>query len=89
MSVFSSLISDLKDRVTQIEQALTQSIANHNALLGQHAEAKNMLDMATKAAEDILPENPVTKVLETADKVVDEIYSLMPGDVSLDQSPIE
>lgn len=87
MSVFSTLLEDLKSRATQIEQAIAQSIANHNVLLGQGAEIKNMLDMATKAAEVVLPGNPVTEVLTTADKVVDEIASLVPAASSTEETP--
>lgn len=87
MSVFSTLLNDLKSRATQIEQAIAQSIANHNVLLGQGAELKNMLDMATKAAEVVLPGNPVTEVLATADEVVDEIASLVPAASSTEETP--
>ena len=71
MSDINTLIENLKTRATQIEQAIAQSLANHNALLGQANEAKHMLDMATKLADTVAPMSPVTEVINVIDGVID------------------
>ncbi len=71
MSEINTLIDNLKSRSAQIEQAIAQSLANHNALLGQSSEVKNMLDMATKLADTLVPSSTTTAVLDVVDAIID------------------
>ncbi len=71
MSEINVLIENLKSRAGQIEQAVSQSLANHNALLGQASEVKYLLDMATKLADEIAPGSPITAAINVVDEIVD------------------
>lgn len=44
-----------EERVTELENAIAQSLANHNALLGRLAEAQHLLSVATTVVEDVAP----------------------------------
>jgi hypothetical protein len=68
------MLEQIKARITEIETAITQLVANHATLTGHLAEAKHFLDMATKVADEVAPGNPVTDVLDVVDHVVDEVF---------------
>lgn len=78
MSDLSYLIENIKNRAAQIDQAIAQSLANHNALLGQAAEIKNMLDMATGLLDKVAPESTITECVDMADKIVDAVVEVAP-----------
>ncbi len=71
MSELSTLIAELKAKASEAEQAIAQSLANHNFLAGHSAAIKSLLDMATSIASTIAPANPVVNVLEVVDGIVD------------------
>lgn len=66
------MIEQIKERIAELEKGIQNLVTNHTMWTAQLAEAKHMLDMATKAAEVIAPTSCVTEVLEGVDKVVDE-----------------
>lgn len=45
------MLEKLKERIKMIEDAIQQSIQNHNGLLGRHAELKEMAKMAEECCE--------------------------------------
>jgi len=67
------MIEQLKIRIKEIENAIEQSLVNHNGLLVRLDESKYFLEMATKSADVIAPASPVANVLDVADHVVDEV----------------
>lgn len=81
----SNFIADLKARVQQLEAAVAQSLANHNALLGSLSEIRYVLSMATDVA-DVLDPNLGT-ALKTAQTVVNEVDSVLtPAPAVVDSS---
>ena len=88
MSQLSIMIENLKNKVQQVEQAIVQSIANHNALLGQGQALKHMLDVAVGLAEDVVPSNPVVEGLEVVDKIVDEVSDNVTNIVPTDEPTV-
>ena len=74
MSELATLIENLKSRSAQIEQAIAQSLANHNALLGQSSEVKFLLDMATKVVDVAMPTSPITAGINVIDEIVDSMH---------------
>lgn len=63
----------IESRIVQLEGAVGQSLANHNALLGQVAEAKSFLDAVRKMADELAPDNLITSGVDVVDNVVDAI----------------
>ena len=45
----------IEDRVVELKNAIEQSLANHNALLGRLAEAQHLLSVAATVVEDVAP----------------------------------
>ena len=66
-------MASIEARVQEIENAIAQSLANHNALLGALSEAKNMLHMMAEVANVVAPESPVTAVIDTVEHVIDAV----------------
>ena len=70
-------LETLKVLITETEQKISQSMANHNALIGYMQGLKDMLHMATSVANvasDVMPAaEPVAEVLEKVDGVIDAI----------------
>jgi hypothetical protein len=50
-----------------VEEALVQSAANHNALLGSHQELKNIIEMLQKG------EPVVDAIVEAAEVIADAV----------------
>jgi len=71
MSELSTLIAELKVKASEAEQAIAQSLANHNFLAGHSAAIKSLLDMATSIAATVAPGNLVTEGLQVVDGIVD------------------
>lgn len=71
------MIEQIKERIAELEKGIQNLVTNHTMWTAQLAEAKHMLDMATKAAEVILPESCVTHAFEAVDKVVDETAAVV------------
>lgn len=65
---FTSFIETCEARVKEIEAA---AVSNAAAMQAHLAEAKHMLDLATKAAAAFAPTSEVTLGLEAVDKAVD------------------
>lgn len=80
MSQISKTIEMVESRIVQLEGAVGQSLANHNALLGQVVEAKSFLDSLRKMADELAPDNVVTAGIDVVDNVVDAIA---PQDVNI------
>lgn len=80
-------IASIEERVKEIETALQQAVAHHSALTVALSEAKYYLDLATKTANVIAPESPVTGVLDLADKVADEVIPDAPAAPDAAEAP--
>jgi hypothetical protein len=68
-------IDDLKQHMEQIEQAIQQSLANHNGLLGRLETCKYLLDLATKISNEVAPGSSVTEALDAVDAVASTVES--------------
>lgn len=66
------MIEQIKERISELEKGIQNLVTNHTMWTAQLAEAKHMLDLATKAAEIVAPTSCVSEALEAVDKVVDE-----------------
>ncbi len=64
------MIELLQMRIKEIETALEQSAVNHGSLMVRLDEAKQVLEMVTKAADAIAPQNNVTKALDSVNEIV-------------------
>ncbi len=73
MSELSTLIATLESKATEAEQALAQSLANHNFLAGHSSAIKSLLDMATRLASTVAPDNMLVEGLKIVDNVVDNV----------------
>lgn len=67
------MIELLKMRIKEIETAIEQSAMNHGALMVRLDEAKQVLEMATKAADEIAPESNVTHALDAVNEIVNPV----------------
>ncbi len=66
-------VASIETRVQEIENAIAQSLANHNALLGALSEAKNMLHMITEVVDAVVPNSPEAAILNTIEHVIDAV----------------
>jgi hypothetical protein len=66
-------MSAVETRVKEIESAISQSLANHNALLGALSEAKNMLHMMSELADAVAPDSVVADVIDAVEQIVDAV----------------
>lgn len=70
-------IETLKVLILETEQKISQSLANHNALIGYMQGLKDMLHMATTVAdvaETVAPEvAPVASVLHEVDGIIEHV----------------
>lgn len=66
-------MATIEARVKEIESAIAQSLANHNALLGALSEAKNVLHIITEVADVVVPGSAEVAVLSNVENVIDAI----------------
>ncbi len=64
-------MSAIESRVQEIENAIAQSLANHNALLGALSEAKNMLHMMSEVVDLVAPDSSVAAVIDAVEAVIE------------------
>ena len=69
----SLTIETVEARIKEIEQAIAQSLANHNALLGGLSATQDILHMMKAGLDVVMPGTPVDTVVDTMSKVVDAI----------------
>lgn len=48
------MLEQLKERLKVIDEAIQQSIANHNGLLGRRAEAEELVKLAEEPKSDVV-----------------------------------
>ncbi len=68
-------------RIKQYEQAIEQSLANHNSLLGGLAELKSLLTVATNVIDTVAPGSKAADALNIADEVMDVVDPIAPEPV--------
>lgn len=73
-------MQSLIERISTLTQAIEQSAANHNALVGRLAEAKSLLDMLNSVK---IPGN-VGEVIGAVDTVVDAVSDVITSATSKD-----
>lgn len=61
-------ITAIEKRIQEIEGAIAQSLANHNALLGALSEAKYVLNMMSELANAVAPDSSFAKVIDAIDE---------------------
>ena len=66
-------MSAVEARIQEIENAISQSLANHNALLGALSEAKNMLHMMSDIVDAVAPGSVVADVMDAVEHVIDAV----------------
>lgn len=75
----SDLAQKIQERIQQLEAAITQSLANHNALLGALSEVKHVLTLVSEVSEAIAPASPISAAIATASTIVNEADSALIG----------
>lgn len=65
------MLEQIRERIAQIEKSIQELVQNHAVLTGHLNEARSFLEMASKAGDEVLPENPVSDVLDVIEDVVD------------------
>jgi hypothetical protein len=68
----SLTLQDVESRIKDLEQSISRSLANHNALLGMLEEAKFFLRSMTKVEDIIAPPPPGhTNILDEANNIIE------------------
>lgn len=67
----SLTIEMVESRIKEIEQAIAQSLANHNALLGGLSATQDILRAMKEGCEALIPDSSVTKAVEVVSECVD------------------
>jgi hypothetical protein len=73
----TDFLQRIKDRAEELENSISQSLANHNALIGALNEIRSMVNIFSEIAGTVMPSSPVTTVLKEASSVVDKVDNVL------------
>lgn len=61
----------ISERIKQLENAISQSLANHNALVGALQEAKSFLTIASDVVNVIAPNSIEATILNEVESIIE------------------
>lgn len=84
---FASILSTVEGHIKEYETAITNSLANHNGLLGGLAALQRTLGVLTPIIESLEPS--VAPIMDVVDAVVTDVENLIPAAPAAPAAPAE